>query len=146
MSALNSTTLDSAAGEGYQLVAGTVGSAAILAITVLYYTFSSKAAEDEFPKLRGVQLYHAWNFFQRRFDFVQSSFRQNPGKSFSFNVLHHKVITLAGEDSRRAFFANRRLDLDEGYKLFMGAVQVPPFPPIERSADPDGHRYLESRM
>ena len=146
MSALNSTTLNSAAGEDYQLVAGTVGAAAILAITVLYYTFSSKAAEDEFPKLRGVQLYHAWNFFQRRFDFVQSSFRQNSGKSFSFDVLHHKVVTLAGDDSRRAFFSSRHFDLDEGYKLFLGAVRVPLFPLTERRANPGGHRYLESRM
>ena len=145
MSTLNSTILDSAAGEDYQLVAGTVGAAAVLAITALYYTFGSKAAEDEFPKLRGVQLYHAWNFFQRRFDFVQSSFRQSPGQSFSFDVLHHKVITLAGQDSRRAFFSNRRLGLDEGYKLLMGAVRVL-FPLTERSADPGYHRYLESRM
>ena len=130
MSALNSTTLDSAAGEDYQLVAGTLGAAAILVITVLYYTFNSKSAEDEFPKLRGVQLYHAWNFLQRRFDFVQSSFRQNQGKSFFFNVLHHRVVTLAGENSRRAFFTNRSLNLGEGYKLFLGGVRVPPFSSI----------------
>jgi len=124
MSALNSTLLNSVAGEDNQLVAGAVGAAAILATTAVYYALNSKDKEHDFPKLRGIQLYHAWNFFQRRYDFLQSNFERNFGKSFSFNVLHHNVIALTGEDARQVFFSNQHLNFDEGYKILMGAVRV----------------------
>jgi len=125
MSALNSTILSSIAGEDNQLVAGVIGAAAILATTVAYYALSSKDEEDEFPKLRGLQIYHAWNFFQRRFDFLQSNFSRNLGRSFSFKVLHHTVVALAGEDARQAFFSDPHLGFNEGYMILMGAVRVP---------------------
>ena len=125
MSALNSTVLNSVAGKDNQLAAGVVGAAAILAATTVYYTLSSKGEDRDFPKLQGIQLYHAWNFFQRRYDFLQSNFKRIPGKSFSFNVLHHKVVALAGEDARQAFFSNPHLNQREGYKILMGAVRVP---------------------
>jgi len=124
MSALNSTALNFVAGEDNQLVAGAVGAAAILVTTVLYYALNSRDKEHDFPKLQGIQLYHAWNFFQRRHDFLQSNFKRHLGKSFSFNVLHHNVVALAGEDARRAFFSSRQLSLDEGYKILMGAVRA----------------------
>ena len=126
MSALNSTYLASIAGEDNQLVAGAFGVAAILATTAVYYAFGSKDKVHEFPKLRGIQLYHAWNFFQRRYEFLHSNFKRNLGKSFSFNVLHHNVVALVGEDARQAFFSNPHLDFDEGYKILMGAVRGPP--------------------
>ena len=125
MSTLNSTILNFVADEDNRLVTGAIGTAAVLATTTLYYILSSKDTGHDFPKLRGIQLYHAWNFFQRRYDFLQSNFNQNCGKSFSFNVLHHNVIALAGQDARRAFYSNSHLDLNEGYKILMGAVRVP---------------------
>jgi len=118
MSALCSTILNN------ELPAGAVGAAVILATTTVYYVLSSNEGEDEFPKLRGVQLYHAWNFFQRRYDFLHSNFERNFGKSFSFNVLHHKIIALIGEDARQAFFSNPHINLNEGYKILVGAVRV----------------------
>ena len=124
MSALDSTTLSSIAGGDNQFVAGVVGAAAILATTVAYYAFNSKDEEHEFPKLRGIQIYHAWNFFQRRFDFLQSNFNRNRGKSFSFKVLHHTVVALAGEEARQAFFSDPHLGFNEGYMILMGAVRV----------------------
>jgi len=124
MSALNSTALNFVAGEDNQLVTGAVGAAAILVTTVLYYALNSRDREHNFPKLGGIQLYHAWNFFQRRNDFLQSNFKRNLGRSFSFNVLHHNVVALAGEDARRVFFSSRHLNLDEGYKILMGAVRI----------------------
>jgi len=130
MSALNSTILSSVAGEDNRLVAGAVGAAAILVTTAAYYALNSKDEEREFPKLRGIQLYHAWNFFQRRYDFIHSNFKQNFGKSFSFNVLHHNIIALTGEDARKVFYSNPHLDFGEGYKILMGAVRAsPPFQP-----------------
>jgi len=122
MSALNSTILT---GEGNKLVAGAVGVAAILTTTILYYALISKDKEHDFPKLQGIQLYHAWNFFQRRYDFLQSNFKRNLGKSFSFNVIHHNIIALTGEGARQVFYSNPHLDLNEGYKILMGAVRDP---------------------
>ena len=118
MSTLNSIILNS------QLVAGAVGAAAILATTAIYYVLSSEDGENEFPKLRGIQLYHAWNFFQRRFDFLHWNFNRNPGESFSFNVLHHTVVALVGEEARQAFFSNPHLNINEGYRILMGAVRI----------------------
>jgi len=123
MSALNSTILSSVASEDNRLVAGAVGAAAILATTA-YYALGSKDEEHDFPKLRGIQVYHAWNFFKRRFDFLHSNFERNLGKSFSFNVLHHNIVALTGEDARKTFYSHPHLDFNEGYKLLMGAVRV----------------------
>jgi len=78
----------------------------------------------EFPKLRGIQLYHAWNFFRRRYDFLHSNFEQNLGKSFSFNVLHHNIVALTGDDARQFFYSNPHLIFSEGYKNLTGAVRV----------------------
>ena len=131
-----------------QLVASAVSAAVILVTTVAYYSLSSKDEDHAFPKLRGIQLYHAWNFFQRRYDFLHSNFKQNSGRSFSFNVLHHKIVALTGEDARQAFLSNPHLDAPEGFKILMGAVSISlsvtnrP----ERSIDPNYPRYRESAM
>ena len=126
MSNPNYTILSSAAGEGDKLVAGAVGAAAVLVATAVYYALSSKGVGGEhgFPKLWGIQLYHAWNFFERRYDFLQSNFKRNLGRGFSFNVLNHTVVALTGEDARQAFYSNSQLHFDEGYKILMGAVRV----------------------
>ena len=124
MSVLN-FILNSVTGEDNRLFHRAAGVTAILATTILYYTLRSRDKEHDFPKLQGVQLYHAWNFFRRRHDFLLSNFRRNLGKSFSFKVFHHNIIVLAGQDARRAFFSNPHLDFVEGYKLLTGAVRVP---------------------
>ena len=144
MSVLNSTLLSSVAGKDNRLVASAVGAATILATTAAYYGLSSKDEEHDFPKLRGIQLYHAWNFFQRRFDFLQSNLERNFGKSFSFNVLHHTVVVLAGEDGRRAFFSNPHFNFNEGYRILMGAVSVSPV--TNRYINADTFRYHELAM
>jgi hypothetical protein len=125
MFALKSTVLTSVAtGEDSQLFAGAIGAAAILVITAVYYALRSKDKEHDFPKLPGIQLFHAWRFFQQRHDFLQSNSKQNLGQSFSFNVLHHNIVALGGEDARRDFFSNPHLNLIEGYKVLMGAVRA----------------------
>lgn len=123
MSLLNSTTIHSFSGEDSQLVAGAVGLAAALAAASVYYTFGSRDKDHGFPKLPGIQLYHAWNFFQRRYDFLHSNIARNPG-GFSFNVLHYNIIALAGEDSRQVFFSNPYFSFDGGYKILLGAVRL----------------------
>lgn len=95
---------------------------AILATTVVYFALKSEDKEHEFPKLPGIQLFHAWNFFGRRYDFLQSGFKRTSGKSFTFNALQHNVIALTGEEGRRVFFSSPYLDIREGAKLLTGAV------------------------
>src|SRR5579872_6903384 len=100
MSTPTSTALQWVASEDNLLVTGAVGVTAILATTAAcYYLLGPGDKEHEFTRLRGIQFYHAWNFLQRRYDFFQSNFKRNGGKSFSFDVRQHHVIALAGEDS-----------------------------------------------
>ena len=147
MSTLNSTLLTPTASGDNRLVAGAVGVAAIIATTTVYYALRSRDDDHGFPKLRGVQLHHAWNFFQRRYDFLQSNFKRNLGKCFCFNVLHHTVIALAGEDARRVFFSDRHLDFNEGYRILMGAVRISFLSPVtERPIDLDNLRRRGSAM
>ena len=120
MSNLDSTLLSD------QLVAGAVCAAAVLATAAAYYTLSSKNRKHDFPKLQGIQLYHAWNFFERRFDFLHSNLERNLQKGFSFDMLHHTVIALAGEEARQAFFSSPHLDVNEGYAILKGSVRASP--------------------
>ena len=116
----------SVTGENNQLAAVAVGSAVILATTAVYHVLSRKEEGHEFPKLRGIQLYHAWNFLQRRYDFLQSGYERSLGKSFSFDLLDHKIIALTGEDARQMFFSHPHFSIDDGYKLLVGAVRLSP--------------------
>ena len=97
MSTLVPTVLYPFTSGDNHLVAGAIGIAAALAAAAVYCVLGSKDKEGEFPKLPGIQLYHAWNFFRWRYDFLQSNYERNPGKSFSFDVVHHKLIALTGE-------------------------------------------------
>ena len=117
-------SLGSVVVEDNQLIFGAVGTGVILAVTVVYYRLGSKDNERGFPKLPGFQLYHAWNFFRRRNNFLRSNFEQNLGKSFSFNVLNHTVIALNGDDARQIFYSNPHLQLGRGYGILKGAVGV----------------------
>ena len=124
MSAFDSTFLHFFASEYNRLVTAAFGAAVLLATTAVYYSLSPEDNKHGFPKLPGIQLFHAWEFFQRRHDFIHSNFIRNPGQSFSFNVLHHKVIALTGEDARRVFYSDPRMNLSEGFKILTGAVRV----------------------
>ncbi|KAF9789659.1 cytochrome P450 [Thelephora terrestris] len=124
MSTLNTAIFQSITGGDNQLVAVVVGAATILATAAVCYALTSKDQEHEFPNLRGVQFYHAWNFFQRRYDFIQSNLQRNPGKSFSFNVHHNKIIVLTGEEARKSFYSNVRFSLHHGYTILGGISPV----------------------
>lgn len=100
VSALDSTILHPVSGEDNQPVTSVIGLVTILSTAAIYYAFSFKGEEQEFPKLPGVQLYHARNSFQQRYDFLHSNIKRNPD-GFSFNVLHSIVIALAGKDVRK---------------------------------------------
>ena len=139
MSVPSSPTPTSAHGEDNQFFAGAVVAVVILATTAAYYTLASQDKEDGFPKLQGIQLYHAWNFFRRRYDFFWSNLERNPGEGFSFNVLHHNIIALAGKDARQFFFSNPHLNFNQGYRILVGTVCFS-LSPAERSIDLDDPR------
>ncbi|KAF9780788.1 cytochrome P450 [Thelephora terrestris] len=122
MSAFNSTLFHSVASEDSQFLAGALGVAAVFVTTAAYYALGSKGKENEFPKLPGIQPYHAWNFFKQRYDFLRSGYKRNEGKPFYFNILQHKIIALTGDDARQVFFGSPHLNVDEGYKILMGAA------------------------
>ena len=122
MSALNSTILQSLSDKDSQLIAGAVGLAAALAAAAVYYTFGFKARHD-FPKLPGVQLYHAWNFFRARYDFLTFNVKLNRG-GFSFNILHHNMVVLTGDEARQMFLSNPHLSMSQGYMILLGIVSV----------------------
>ena len=124
MAALGTLILRYVAGEENELLPAVVGAASILAVTGVYYVLSSKNRMHEFPNLRGIQLHHAWSFYRRRYDFIQSSLERNLGKSFAFNTFYYKIIALTGEDARRAFFSYPDLNIGEGHKILVGAVGV----------------------
>jgi len=56
-----------------QIIAGAVGAAAIFVTAVIYYALSSRYKDHHFTELRGIRLYHTWNFFQRLYDFNRIS-------------------------------------------------------------------------
>ena len=126
MSVLNSTALQFVTGEDNQLITAAFGAAALLVATVVYCSFGSKDKENGFPKLPGLQLYHAWNFFRRRHEFLDLNFKRNLGHSFSFDVGPHKVTALNGEEGRRVFYTEAGLDPREGLKILGRTVRVTP--------------------
>ena len=121
MSVLDSALLRFIPVEGSRLtIPGAFAVAALLAASAVYWSLGSGDKERGFPKLPGIQLYHAWNFFQRRNDFIQSNFERNSGQNFSFHIVQHKVTVSSGEDARRVFYSDPSLCPVEGFKLFAG--------------------------
>ena len=115
-----------AASQDNQLVTAVFGFgvAALLATTVIHYFLSFRDGKGDFPKLPGIQFYHAWNFFRNRQDFIHSNLERNSGQSFSFDVGHHKVIALTGEEARRKFYSDPRMDLSAGFRILSGKVRI----------------------
>jgi len=90
--------------------------------------------------LGGIPVLTAWDFFKKRFDFLQRHFRKSGGKMFRLRVLHvssktvlyfaaanlspfqHRVIAMASEEARKVFFNDQSLDFTEGYKILMGGA------------------------
>ena len=40
-------------------------------------------------------------------------------------LFQHTVVATRGDEARKAFFDNKSLSLQEGYKILMGAVRIP---------------------
>lgn len=83
----------------------------------------SSGTEAELHRLWGPSSLTAWQFFNKRYDFLRSNFAKTDQRLFSFRVLGHSVVALSGEEARNAFFDTRSLDFHEGYKVLQGAVR-----------------------
>ncbi|KDR74057.1 hypothetical protein GALMADRAFT_141795 [Galerina marginata CBS 339.88] len=94
---------------------------AILAL-VVYRSLSTTSKRSTVRQIGGLQIFNAWTFFSKRYDFLWSNFRASSDPHFKFQVLQHQIVALRGEEARKVFFDTKNLDFLEGYKLFMGAA------------------------
>ncbi|THH10817.1 hypothetical protein EW146_g8249, partial [Bondarzewia mesenterica] len=68
-------------------------------------------------------IFNAWDFFEKRYDFILRHFRQSAGNRLvEFGILGHKVVAVRGEEARKAFFSERSLDFTEGYRILRGGA------------------------
>ena len=71
--------------------------AIVLILVGLIYSFSaaySRASTKAYIEdLGGLSIIHAWNFFSRQYDFIQTQLKKNGNKIFSFNILNVRLFT-----------------------------------------------------
>ncbi|KAJ8523130.1 hypothetical protein ONZ45_g407 [Pleurotus djamor] len=84
------------------------------------FIFPSSQSRTGPRELGGFSILTAWPFFNRRYDFIWKHFKATGERMFRFNVLHHAVVAMRGEESRKAFFGDKNLSFTEGYKILMG--------------------------
>ena len=69
----------------------------IVVLVVLIYafpaTYSSASTKERIGDLGGLSIIHAWNFFSRQYDFIQTQLKKNGNKMFSFNILNVRLFT-----------------------------------------------------
>ncbi|KAF8218507.1 cytochrome P450 [Tricholoma matsutake] len=107
---------------------------ALLLLVVLYpLVFGTRRKDSDVYELGGLSILTTWSFFNRRSDFLTSSFAKTGQKLLSFKVLHHSVVAMEGEEARKTFFETRSLDFDEGYKILSGGAP--------RLSDLDRHTF-----
>ncbi|KAF8908501.1 cytochrome P450 [Gymnopilus junonius] len=94
---------------------------AILVVCVLIVLLQG-GSEDDVCDIGGIPAINAWKFFTKRYDFIQNGFQKSGGRIFRFKVLQHRVIAMAGEASRKAFFNEPGLSFLEGYKILLGGA------------------------
>ncbi|KAF8879391.1 hypothetical protein BD779DRAFT_1676436 [Infundibulicybe gibba] len=101
----------------------TVGVASVLLLCVyILAPRSTPKSSREIKRLGGFSILTAWPFFTRRFDFLQFHFNSTKERIFRFNILHHPIVALNGEEGRKLFFDDKNLNSIEGYKVLMGAA------------------------
>ncbi|KAF9557038.1 cytochrome P450 [Agrocybe pediades] len=118
------------------------GVACFLAISAI--TFIPRPARNgKVYDLGGVSLFHAWQFFTRRYDFIQEKFKESGRSAFRFNVVQHRVVSFSGEKARQAFFNEPGLSLVQGYKILTGGW--PELKDIDFQSDKDG-QYIQDKV
>ncbi|KDR79795.1 hypothetical protein GALMADRAFT_136397 [Galerina marginata CBS 339.88] len=95
------------------------GAVAVILLSTLLLRSSSN---EKVYELGGIPIVTAWTFFTRRYDFIQDRFKESKGKMFRFRVLQHRVLSMAGETSRKVFFNEPGLSMTEGYRILMGGA------------------------
>jgi len=68
---------------------------AILVVLIYAFpaTYSSASTKERIGDLGGLSIIHAWNFFSRQYDFIQTQLKKNGNKMFSFNILNVRLFT-----------------------------------------------------
>ncbi|TDL20336.1 cytochrome P450 [Rickenella mellea] len=101
---------------GPQILFGT-SSGALFCLIALVLFLSRNT--DKIPRKRGIPVVGSWTFFTARHRFVTEGVRKL-GNIFTFNVLHHQVVVVAGEAARQVFFGHKDMDFTEGYSVLHG--------------------------
>ncbi|PPQ70347.1 hypothetical protein CVT25_000127 [Psilocybe cyanescens] len=99
-------------------------SASIAALSIVLFSvlLLRPSYDGKVYDLGGIPIFSVWAFFTRRYDFIREQFKNSSGKTFRFRVLQHRVISVAGEQSRKVFFNEPGLNMNEGYKILMGGA------------------------
>ncbi|KAJ7465106.1 cytochrome P450 [Mycena latifolia] len=123
------------------------GSVTIVAVVALclstlftYYARARKSAKTNITELGGFSLLAAWPFFAKRNDFLWSNFKKIGQNMFRFRLLQYHVVVMHGDDARKAFFNDKGLNLNEGYRLLMGGS--PKIEDINVSAGEYGRQFF----
>ncbi|KAM6503649.1 Cytochrome P450 [Amanita muscaria] len=95
----------------------------LLAIIILAFA-PEKSEPDEPARLPCLSIFTIFPFFRRRFDFLNWGFAATGQNIFQFQLLNNTVIVVSGEESRKAFFTAKGLDLTEGFKILSGAIPM----------------------
>ncbi|KAL2127917.1 hypothetical protein VTI74DRAFT_9993 [Chaetomium olivicolor] len=80
---------------------------------------SSSSAPPELPQPVGKIVR---SFFQTQFDFFRDGFSTTSSSIFRFKLLRNEVTAIAGEEYRRTFFAEKGLNLYQGFQVLIGTI------------------------
>ncbi|KAH8685239.1 cytochrome P450 [Ilyonectria robusta] len=93
----------------------------VIVTLVLVLAFGGMVTRPSFPKTapkvhRGFPLLGSLEFFRARSDFMRQGKAQSKTGQFSFHYGPHSVVGVSGKAGKAAFYGNRGLDFNEGFK------------------------------
>lgn len=115
--------LETASGHAYSLALG----CSLVVISLVVYLFYKPAFPKNAPQLAtdGIPLIGHVSFFTERWTWWERARNASSTGNFSFYAGQHPVIGVSGEEERRVFLEDKRLDFSEGYAtLLAGAPEV----------------------
>lgn len=87
-------------------------------------------AQSTFPLIGAIAyITRTWDFFHDERSRVlarPSAMKNNPYQALSFRLGRLPVVAVMGEKARQWFYAEPKLDFDEGYNILFGAMARPP--------------------
>lgn len=116
-------SLETASGHAHSLALG----CSLVVISLVVYLFYKPAFPKNAPQLAtdGIPLIGHVSFFTERWAWWERARNASSTGNFSFYAGQHPVIGVSGEEERRVFLEDKRLDFSEGYAtLLAGAPEV----------------------